>query len=390
MRICFHNVELLPDQGLLKNIEVAGRTCYKSEEKITETSAKAFVEMLLGKKHLSVLEHGSIYLTTPSSSPLSLKESPWCHIEDRKDGKRYYYTNFRYIYEADPELAIAIMKDEHLPEGVEFFIPEKNNPYKRYSFRLITNFKISEQYVRHRVFSHSKESTRYCNYTKDRFDHETTIVVPLGREMWFGEVTGKLEGIDEKWYFTPDEESPSLENNWPKDEKNRYIIDAMNEDPHLHKVLSRSKLAELDYFAAIQEGNRPEVARDYLTLFTKTEQVMTGFAKDWKDLIIKRAILGAQNEARFLANKIKKALASEIKSKKSSSEDLNKCTLEDLREIQHQIWHPEPVDAIAADEPHVIINRAMAGIAQDLGDHVAEAEEPRIVLNQDMLNEVLG
>ena len=390
MRICFHKVELLPDQGLLKNIEVAGRTCYKSEEKITETSAKAFVEMLLGKKHLSVLEHGSIYLTTPSSSPLSLKESPWCHIEDRKDGKRYYYTNFRYICEAYPELAIAIMKDEHLPEGVEFFIPEKNDPYKRYSFRLITNFKISEQYVRHRVFSHSKESTRYCNYTKDRFDHETTIVVPFGREMWFGGVTGKLEGIDEKWYFTPDEESPSLENNWPKDEKNRYIIDAMNEDPHLHKVLSRSKLAELDYFAAIQEGNRPEVARDYLTLFTKAEQVMTGFAKDWEDLIIKRGILGAQNEARFLAGRIKKALASEIKSKKSSSEDLNKYTLEDLREIQHQIWHPEPVDAIAADEPHVIINRAMAGIAQDLGDHVAEAEEPRIVLNRDMLNEVLG
>lgn len=390
MRICFHKVELLPDQGLLKNIEVAGRTCYKSEEKITETSAKAFVEMLLGKKHLSVLEHGSIYLTTPSSSPLSLKESPWCHIEDRKDGKRYYYTNFRYICEAYPELAIAIMKDEHLPEGVEFFIPEKNDPYKRYSFRLITNFKISEQYVRHRVFSHSKESTRYCNYTKDRFDHETTIVVPFGQEMWFGGVTGKLEGIDEKWYFTPDEESPSLENNWHKDEKNRYIIDAMNEDPHLHKVLSRSKLAELDYFAAIQEGNRPEVARDYLTLFTKTEQVMTGFAKDWSDLIKKRFVPGAQNEARFLADKIKRALASEIRSEKSSSKDSPKYTLEDLREIHRQMWHPEPVAADAADEPHVIINRAMAGIAQDLGDHIAEAERPRVVLNRDIINEVLG
>ena len=143
----------------------------------------------------------------------------------------------------------------------------------------------------------------------------------------------------------------------------------------------------MDYFAAIQEGNRPEVARDYLTLFTKTEQVMTGFARDWADLIKKRFVPGAQNEARFLADKIKKALASEIKPKKSSSIDSDKYILNDLREIHDLMWHPDPV---AADEPHVIINRAMAGIAQDLGDHIAEAEGPRVVLNRDMINEVLG
>lgn len=150
----------------------------------------------------------------------------------------------------------------------------------------------------------------------------------------------------------------------------------MNEDPHLHKVLSRSKLAELDYFAAIQEGNRPEVARDYLTLFTKTEQVMTGFAKDWSDLIKKRFVPRAQNEARFLADKIKRALASEIRSEKSSSKDSPKYTLEDLREIHDLIWHPDPV---AADEPHIIVDRMIdrdvAGRVQDLADRITNIGE---------------
>ena len=114
---------------------------------------------------------------------------------------------------------------------------------------------------------------------------------------------------------------------------------------------------------------------------------MTGFAKDWSDLIKKRFVPGAQNEARFLADKIKRALASEIKPKKSSSKDSDIYTLDDLREIHNLIWNPDPV---AADEPHVIINRAMAGIAQDLGDHIAEAERPRVVLNRDIINEVLG
>lgn len=52
--------------SVYKTIEKAGRTCYKSEDKITEGSAKYFVDnVLLKKGHLSPLEHGSIYLRIP-------------------------------------------------------------------------------------------------------------------------------------------------------------------------------------------------------------------------------------------------------------------------------------------------------------------------------------
>lgn len=52
-------------EGIYKAIERAGRTCYKSEDKITEDSAKKFVEMLNVKHHLSVYEHGTVYLKIP-------------------------------------------------------------------------------------------------------------------------------------------------------------------------------------------------------------------------------------------------------------------------------------------------------------------------------------
>ena len=49
-------------EGVYKQIEMAGRTCYKSEDKITETSAKEFVDRMIKSGHGAMLEHGTIYL----------------------------------------------------------------------------------------------------------------------------------------------------------------------------------------------------------------------------------------------------------------------------------------------------------------------------------------
>lgn len=336
MRICYTEVEFLQDEGILKNIERAGRTCYKSENKITEDSALSFVNMIKDRKHLSVLEHGSVYLKvlTHKLKELNIvKNNVWCYIihspygQETNEGYSFIYTNLRYIYESNPELAELIINGKALPEGVEYFTPEKDDPYKRYSFRIITNFKISEQYVRHRVFSHSKESSRYCNYAKERFNGETAIVIPFEYEDIFFGYKGKLEGIDEKWYFTPDIKEDSINNiaercEWKLEEdssSNRFIFDFLEKDFRLHKILSRCKLAEMDYIEEIKNGIKPENARDLLTLYTKTEQVMTGFLKDWRDLINKRSIPGAQYEARYIADCIKRCLKKET----SKSSDLD-------------------------------------------------------------------
>ena len=55
----------IPQEDLYKQIELAGRTCYKSEDKITEDSAKAFVDRMIKSGHTAMLEHGTVYLTIP-------------------------------------------------------------------------------------------------------------------------------------------------------------------------------------------------------------------------------------------------------------------------------------------------------------------------------------
>ena len=69
MKLIKQSCEIIPQtpgiDGIYKQIEKAGRTCYKSEDKITEDSAKKFVDMLATNKHGAMLEHGTVYLDLP-------------------------------------------------------------------------------------------------------------------------------------------------------------------------------------------------------------------------------------------------------------------------------------------------------------------------------------
>ena len=63
------NNSLLID--MFKHIEKCARTCYKSEDRITETSYEKMIDMLTKAKHTAMLEHGTIYLTIPLGSPIT-------------------------------------------------------------------------------------------------------------------------------------------------------------------------------------------------------------------------------------------------------------------------------------------------------------------------------
>ena len=51
--------------GIYRQIEYAGRICYKSSDKITEDSAKPFVDRMINSKHFAMLEHATVYLRIP-------------------------------------------------------------------------------------------------------------------------------------------------------------------------------------------------------------------------------------------------------------------------------------------------------------------------------------
>jgi thymidylate synthase (FAD) len=184
MRIIPTSYEIMhmPDGvELLRNIEAAGRTCYKSEDKITDDSAAKFVKMIIKSGHESVIEHASA------------------------------------------------------------------------TVRFICDRGVTHELVRHRLAAYSQESTRYCNYAKDRFGDEITVIKPV---FW---AEGSVEY--ELW---------------------RKSMQA----------------AEEAYMKLVRGGARPEEARSVLPNSLKTEIVMTANLREWRHVFKLRCASRAHPQIR--------------------------------------------------------------------------------------------
>ncbi len=164
-----HKIIYLPEpEEILKIIEIAGRTCYKSEHKISKDSATEFIRRIIRSGHESVIEH-----------------------------------------------SICTVK----------FICDRG---------------VSHELVRHRLAAYSQESTRYANYSSNRFGSEITVIKPS----FFKEGT--------KEYTT-----------W---------LRAMEE-------------AEKAYMELISLGARPEEARSVLPNSLKTEIIMSANFREWRHVL---------------------------------------------------------------------------------------------------------
>lgn len=182
---------------MLKHIERAGRTCYKSEDKITDDSALKFVKMITHtKKHHSVLEHCSV------------------------------------------------------------------------SVRIICDRGISHEIVRHRLGSYSQESTRYCNYCKEKFGNEITVIEP--------------EHLSLKTRYT--------QNLW---------IDTM-------------VILEQQYFSLLELGWTPQEARGVLPTELKTELVVTYNLRQWRHFFSERCSKFAHPQLRSVTLPMLKGFKTKI------------------------------------------------------------------------------
>jgi thymidylate synthase (FAD) len=111
MKLVKSNVELIEQgsglEGVYRQIEQVSRTCYKSEDKITEDSAKEFVQRMLNSGHLAMLEHGTVYLTIPITQQNSYridsyKVNNYTKVKLDINNKIYYITtNLRVLVEND-------------------------------------------------------------------------------------------------------------------------------------------------------------------------------------------------------------------------------------------------------------------------------------------------
>lgn len=319
MRIIIPKYEIIeqvynsPIEDMMKHIEICGRTCYKSEDKITDESYKKFVKMLTDSEHGAMLEHGTVYLTIPIGTPVDDIQYTWktdivsffssnkysvvkkkvvneiVDVEIKGYGMKtqasatFYYitTNWRVICEHESFSILKYMGQwksvaTSLKDSVLQWMVEPTDEHeKRYTVRFTYHLGVARDINRHRVQSVGEESTRYCNYSKDKFGGTLNMIEPV---------------------FLTDGEKEILNN--PNDH-----LDFKEMCKHISGGLDESTFAAIDYFIFALEacsyaylkltqvfGWTPQKASLILPLDTKTTSVHTAFAKDWSHFFNLRAL----------------------------------------------------------------------------------------------------
>lgn len=262
--------ELKYDNPLLLG-ERCTRVCYKSEHLAKEGSAKRLLHGIVTSGHTAMIEHISVYLSLTHDDFNNIDDirisdilfSPYSKMSH--DEKNVYVsTNLRVIYDCYPE-----MVDEFFDHDGERFTYangilnnckfEDSEYFLRRVTILFTMDRIgSQSFCRHRTFSFAQESTRWCNYIKDKFNNEICISTPC----W-------LKDIDKEEF----------------EEDMKYI--------------------ESLYFKWISKGYKAEEARYFLPFGLKTEIIMTGFMDAWNNFFKLRDDSHAHIQAQELAKPLK-------------------------------------------------------------------------------------
>lgn len=264
MKLIQPKAELLPwtpgIEGVYKMIELAGRTCYKSTDKITEDSAKPFVDRMIASHHTAMLEHGTVYLHLPIENKIWEKyyKNPYSRVArvfHHSEGNSH---NEQFYFETLITTNLRVLVENNWLDDLQYLCDPTEFHEMRYSFKLTTSIGITRELNRHRVNSIAEQSTRYCNYSKDKFGNEVKFIIP---EWW---------DIDEK-----DANAVLgliLAGATPKEES----------IPQINLVYAL-KNAEVFYMLLTEKyGWSPQQAREVLPLCTATETVHTAFASDWR------------------------------------------------------------------------------------------------------------
>lgn len=254
--------------GIKKHIERCARVSYKSEDKITDTSYEKFVNMLESRGHDRPLEFGTVHLKMilpdfqgfmNSLLTLGILNDIW--IKSACVGDIVYITtNYRYY------LDIA----KHLPNVKEYFTEEDNEYYpKRYTVHMILDRGVMDEFRTHVGLSHLAESTRYCNYSKDKFNNEVTFVIPS----WCNSL---VEGS-----------------------KQEYSPFEINDDEV--EFMNALQNAQNSYLSLSKMGWTPQQVRSVLPLGIKSELISCGFEDAWKNFFYRRCAKDAHPMAREIA-----------------------------------------------------------------------------------------
>ena len=252
--------------GIYRQVERAGRVCYKSEDHCTAESARPFVERMIKSQHTAMLEHATVYLLYRDGETASAEQGgdatgeTWQRYERNKfskvttvDGCHYVTTNLRVLAENQ-----WLADLDHLTEPLA-------HHERRVTVHFTTQIATTREFNRHRANSMAEQSTRYCNYSKDKFGNEISINIP-------------------EWVRALSVEEPAQIDFL---ELAKKVTEGQADD--YENWLFANLAAERAYMNLIALGRKPQEARAILPLDTNTELIHTAFVSDWKHFFDLRA-----------------------------------------------------------------------------------------------------
>ena len=286
MRFIDSNYEIIPQEsgllGVYKQIEKAARTSYKSEDKITEDSAKSMVDTLIKNHHYACLEHGTIYLKVP------MENGDWVGICGDYDDN--LYSKVQYV-QHDSNTMIAyittnarVLVENNWLDDLQYMCEPTEYHIKRITVKFTTSIGITREILRHRRFSFMNESTRWCNYSKGKFGSELTFVIP----QWIYDCRNEHAS-----YIDP---LTRVSRSWLIKLTGEELIDSLcTIDRTVSSYCDVLEKIEAEYNFDVVEPDgyklKPEEARGMLPMDTKSELVMTGFIDDWIGFFLQRSYL---------------------------------------------------------------------------------------------------
>lgn len=275
-------------KGIKQFVERCARVSYKSEDKMTDTSYEKFVGILESRDHARPLEFGTVHLKM-NASDFNKIRSTLCLNKIYNDQwiKHYYVGDFTYVT-TNYRYYLNIL--EVFPKVEKFFTEENNEYYpKRYTVHMILDRGVMDEFRTHVGLSHLAESTRYCNYSKDKFNNELTFIIPCWMDIPEGSINlGNYNKTSARY-----------------NDGNIHIID--NKPPYVGVDFIRSLCeAEYSYLSIVRNGWTPQQAREILPLSIKSELISCGFEDAWKNFFYRRDAKDAHPMAQEIAKPMHK------------------------------------------------------------------------------------
>lgn len=221
----------------------------------------------------AMLEHGTVYLKVKDVETIDkYLINKYTKVNIILESDSPYSANYEVAYITTN---YRVLVENGWLDDLKYICEPTEYHEKRITVKWTLDRVTGESFLRHRVFSFARESTRYCNYSKDKFDNEITFVIPT----WI------------------DESEESLNSEFRDTDKDDVSV-----------FIRALKNSEEEYFTLLNNGWKPQQARQVLMFSVHSPLVMTGFESDWKGFFALRSpkygATGVHPDAAYLADKL--------------------------------------------------------------------------------------